>query len=161
MASLDRSGQPVVASDLALYWRPQPGLADPPSTWTRIGWEQLAYVRWEDSDGTLTLAVLPPTGPRRTVLLLSDGAAIGRLASERIAATHIVRARLNLPGYGVARVLGRRRPGTGEVVWLVALDQREAAGVDDAVAAALGDLAAQLGLPAWPETAGREWSGPE
>jgi hypothetical protein len=81
-----------------------------------------------------------PTMPPRTVVPLSVRPALAEtlpgIARERISSTDVVRTRLELGQHGPVHVIGRRAPGTDELVWLAAVLP---AARDDASAAALSD----------------------
>lgn len=56
----DTNGQPVVATDRAVYHRHdrQPG-----AVWTRLGWEQVDRADWDPQHRLLVLTRLTPDGP--------------------------------------------------------------------------------------------------
>jgi hypothetical protein len=129
-----RSG-PIMATDRGFYW----GLR---TAATRIGWEQVARADWDAESGTLTMRGLLPGAPRELAFDVDRGD-IAALVTDRVAATHVVSTRVPLDGYGEASVIGRRKPGTDDLVWLVVLpDGRSprAPGVDRAVDRALAAL---------------------
>jgi hypothetical protein len=144
----DSGGRWVAASERALYHRvgdPSGSTAAP--EWTRVGWDEIGRVDWNGSEGTLTFTGLAPTVARRTVLHLPTGASLGLLAHERVAWTELVRTTIQVDGHGWARVLGRRRPGSDEMTWLVGLDGgSDTAGLQVALEAALHEMRARLGV---------------
>ena len=144
----DTGGRWAAASDRALYHdvAERTGLAGP-REWVRVGWEEIAGVSWDDRACSLTFTGLVPTVKRRTVLYLPAGATLGLLAQERVAWTTVVRTEIPLGDQRTARVIGRRRPGSEELTWLVGLDGgSDTEAVEGALEAALNDLRARLGL---------------
>jgi hypothetical protein len=144
----DLSGSWVAASERALYHcEGAPSRVAVPQEWVRLGWEEIGKVTWDDTESTLTLTGLLPTVPRRTVLHLPSPHPLASLAKERVSWTAVVRTQIELGEHGTARVIGRRRPGSDELTWLVGLDgERDTPGVQAAVGAALDDLRRRLGV---------------
>lgn len=144
----DLSGRWVAASERALYHcEGAPSRVAVPQEWVRLGWEEIGRVTWDHRECTLTLTGLLPTVPRRTVLHLSRAHPLVALATERVSWTVVVRTEIDLGVHGTARVIGRRRPGSDELTWLVGLDgERDAPGVQAAVEAGLDDLRGRLGV---------------
>jgi hypothetical protein len=138
-------GAVVLGTDRAIYHR-QP--SRPSGPWTRLGWEQIARVDWEDQRGGLVLVGWTPDVPGRTVLALPRGDPLVALARERVAWTTLLTTRIPVAGYGQARVVVRRQPGTNRLVWMIALDDgvRDTPDVQPAVAAALARLRTEQGL---------------
>jgi hypothetical protein len=63
----------------------------------------------------------------------------------------VIRTRVRLDGHGSAEVIGRRKPGTDGLVWLVSLADGlspDTPGVDQAVDRALAELTQEVGLAA-------------
>jgi hypothetical protein len=112
--------------------------------WVRLGWEEIAGLVWDA--GVVTVTGLSPTVPQRTVIPLPVTPALGEtlahLARERISSTELVRTRLDLGQHGAVRVIGRRVPGTDELVWLAVVPP--AARDNAAAAAALSDTLRRL-----------------
>jgi hypothetical protein len=83
---------------------------------------EIAGLTWDADSGVVSLTGLLPTVPPRTVLPLPVTPALGEtlagLVRERISSTEFVRTRLDLGQDEAVRVIGRRAPGTDEVVWL-------------------------------------------
>jgi len=129
------AGPPVLATALAVYHRDSAG-------WARLGWEQVARV-WADRDG-LVLTGWTPDVPARTVLAVRPGGPLRDFATERVGWTVLVTTRLTLTGGRTARVAARRQPGTGRLVWLVAVEPDGAPA--DGLNAALARLCADLAL---------------
>lgn len=140
----DAHGAPVVATDRAVYHQNPPS---PPGAWARLGWEQVADVRWDAQRQGLVLTGWTPDVPQRTVLAVPRGDPLAALARERVAWTRLIVTRVRVGQHGQARVAVRREPGTDRLVWMVALDD----GVPDGpavraeVAEALARLRAELG----------------
>jgi hypothetical protein len=144
----DSSDNWVAASERALYHHvaDRSGSVTSPE-WVRVGWEEIGSVNWNDAECTLTFTGLVPTAARRTVLHLPTGASLGLLAHERVAWTAVVRTQIDLGPHGMARVIGRRRPGSDELIWLVGLDGgRETAEVHKALESAILRLRRDLGV---------------
>jgi hypothetical protein len=108
----------VVATERALYHRGDG------NNWRRQGWERVSAVGWDAAGRRLVLTGLTDAGLglQRTVLALVDRGCLVELASERITHTRLGRWPLVLPGGEPAIVEARRRPVTGELLWLVHLD---------------------------------------
>ena len=116
----DSSGNWVAASERALYHHVRgPFHGTTRGDWVRVGWEEIGNVSWSASELTLTFTCLVPAAARRTVLHLPTGASLGLLAQERVSWTAVVRTEITLGEHGNARVIGRRCPGSDELVWLV------------------------------------------
>ncbi len=145
----DRGGPWVAASERALYHHDgnAPRRSAPGCEWVRVGWEEVGSATWDPDECMLTLRGLLPTAPRRTVLHLPDGAGLADLARERVAWSALVRTEIDLGKHGTARVIGRRQPGTDELVWLVGLlGQTDTPEVQAVLQAALADLRSRLGV---------------
>jgi len=104
----------VVATDRACYHAAPP---DSGAEWARLGWEQI--VRADPYEHGLVLTAWAPGLPPRTVLTVHRAGRLLALARERVAATTLITTRVFVDGEP-ARVTARRRPGTGEILWLVA-----------------------------------------
>ena len=145
----DRGGTWVAASERALYHHgsnASPRSA-PGCEWVRVGWEEVGSATWDPDECMLTLRGLLPTAPRRTVLHLPDGAGLADLAREQVVWSALVRTEIDLGKHGTARVIGRRQPGTDELVWLVGLPgQTDTPEVQAVLQAALADLRSRLGV---------------
>ena len=145
----DRGGPWVAASERALYHHGgnAPPRSAPGCEWVRVGWEEVGSATWDPDECMLTLRGLLPTAPRRTVLHLPDGEGLADLARERVAWSALVRTEIDLGKHGTARVIGRRQPGTDELVWLVGLPgQTDTPEVQAVLQAALADLRSRLGV---------------
>jgi hypothetical protein len=144
-------GRWMAGTDRALYHsRRELSRAPTTAEWVRLGWEEIAGVAWDA--GVVTVTGLLPTVPPRTVVPLSVRPALGEtlagLARERISSTEVVRTRLDLGQHGAVRVIGRRAPGTDELVWLAVVPPaaRDDAGAAAALSDALRRLRADLGV---------------
>ena len=116
---LDQDRAALVASDRALYRSPEPdGNAD--RSWARLGWEQIGNVAWNQARGTLILTGLLPPAPRRTEFRLSSSR-LPDLARERVTSTRLAAATVPLHDRHRAQVSVRRQPGTGNLLWIVAV----------------------------------------
>jgi hypothetical protein len=111
----------LVATDRALYHRALPHRADADG-WSRLGWEQIARVGWDAAGSQLVIVGLSGVAPPRAVVPLHDRGTVPELAQERV--THTKLGRWSLLVAGTHRVLveARRRPVTGELLWVVISD---------------------------------------
>jgi hypothetical protein len=142
----DGNGEWAAATERALYHCGGEPSGRPPE-WVRLGWEEIGNVSWDERECTLTVAGLLPTLARRTVLHLPNGTALGRLAHERVTWTSLVRTEVTLGEHGRARVIGRRQPGSDELVWLIGVDgPLDTPGLQATLETALGELRRDLGL---------------
>lgn len=145
LRTADLHGRPVLATTSALYHR-SAHAGDETSNWTRLGWEQIGRVSWDN--GTLSLSGLFPTAPRRTDLDVAEDDSLIAFVRERVASTSLIRTRVRLDGLGTAHVLGRRQPGTDRLIWLVGVDDdidADSATVRVAIDVALTRLRRDLG----------------
>jgi hypothetical protein len=120
--------------------------------WVRVGDQVVRTigmaVRFDPATDVLVLVGWTPDVPGRTVLALPRGDPLVALARERVAWTTLLTTRIPVAGYGQARVVVRRQPGTNRLVWMIALDDgvRDTPDVQAAVAAALARLRTEQGL---------------
>lgn len=140
----------LVATERALYHR------DDANAWWRQGWERVSAVDWDAADRRLVFTGLTDIGlgPRRNVVPLRERGCLVELASERITHSRLGSWPLMLPGGEPAMVEARRRPATGELLWLVHVDGicwdiRDGA-IHAGITRAITRLGAQLGIPAQP-----------
>jgi hypothetical protein len=111
-------GCAVVATARALYHR------GTDEGWSRIGWERMTRIGWDAAAGRLVIVGCPGLAPVRTALPLRECGTLPELAAERIAHTRLGSWRLPLDGDGDRSFLveARRRPVTGELLWVVSRD---------------------------------------
>ena len=150
-------GCALVATDRALYHRPG---AD---GWTRLGWEQIARVGWDPAAGRLVIIGLPGVAPPRTVVPLYRRGSVPELAADRVTHTKLGRWHLLVAGTHRVLVEARRRPATGELLWVVVSGPDGVAGAgsgsgdgDDGIGRhverAIARLGADVGLTQLPGT---------
>lgn len=138
----------LVATERALYHRGDG------NDWCRQGWERVSAVDWDAAGRRLVFTGLTDIGlgPRRTAVALRDRGCLVELASERVTHTRLGRWPLMLPGGEPAVVEARRRPVTGELLWLVHVDgvcwDIRDNGVHASITRAITWLGADLGIPA-------------
>jgi len=137
----------LIATERALYRR------DDGNAWRRQGWERVSAVDWDAGGRRLVCTGLTDIGlgPQRSVLTLRDRGCLVELASERITHTRLGRWPLMLPGGEPAIVEARRRPVTGELLWLVHMDGicwdiRDHV-IHASITTAIARLGADLGIP--------------
>jgi hypothetical protein len=134
-------GCALAATDRALYHRASG------DGWSRLGWEEIARVGWDAAAGRLLVIALSGGAPSRIVVPLRRRGTVPELVTERV--THSRLGRWELLVAGTRRVLveARRRPGTGELLWVV-LSGDCSGDVKRAIARLGADLGvAQLDLP--------------
>lgn len=129
----------LVASERALYHR------NGGHGWSRLGWEQITRVSWDAAAGQLLICGLDGLAPSRTAVPLRDRGTLPELARERTTHTRLGRWHLQLAGNHSVLVEVRRRPATGELVWVVisASDGLDSASAD--VTAEIARAVARLG----------------
>jgi hypothetical protein len=135
----DGDGGSVVATTLALYHRANG------SPWSRLGWEETGRVSWDARRDRLDVSDLA-VQLRLTLSLPRD---MVTLVRERVAATWLASRRLAVGGGVTALVMARRRPGSSELVWVVALDGEvdgDEPAVRAGVLAAIHRLRAAIGV---------------
>ena len=108
-------GELLAATDLALYHQPS-------QPWTRLGWEEVGLVDWDEQQRILMLTGLTPQVPARTVLCLARDWGLPAMAAERVGSAKVLDQRISLHESAGARVVARRVPGGTQVRWLVVLD---------------------------------------
>jgi hypothetical protein len=104
----------VIATDRAVYHQDGPGAG---RSWSRLGWEDVDRVLWDDDLCALTLTRAGRGGPSQLVLRLPRHAPLVELARERVTSTTLARAPV-LCGGRVCGWLTRRPPGSDEVRWV-------------------------------------------
>ena len=139
----------LVATERALYHRAGDG-------WCRQGWERVSAVDWDAARSRLVFTGLTDIGlgPLRSVVPLRERGCLVELAGERITHTRLGRWPVMLPGGEPAVVEARRKPVTGELLWLVHVDGicwdiRDGT-VHASITRAIARLGADLGIPACP-----------
>jgi hypothetical protein len=137
----------LVVTERALYRR------DDGNAWRRQGWERISAVDWDAAGRRVVFTGLTDIGlgPQQSVLALRERGCLIELASERITHTRLGRWPLMLPGGEPAVVEARRRPVTGELLWLVHMDGicwdiRDHV-VHASITTAIARLGADLGIP--------------
>jgi Cytochrome b(N-terminal)/b6/petB len=135
-------GDLLAATDRALYHQDH-------HSWTRLGWEEVDRVDWDEDRRSLMLTGLAPRVPARTVLCVAREWGLPAVATECARSAKVIDQRISLNGGAGARVVARRRPGGPVVKWLVVLDH----GLDPAdpkiraeLRSALTALRAETGL---------------
>jgi hypothetical protein len=134
----DGDGGSVVATTLALYHQANG------SPWSRLGWEETGRVSWDARRDRLDVSDLV-----RRRLTLSLPPVMVALVRERVAATWLASRRLAVTDGVTALVMARRRPGSSELVWVVALDGEvdgDEPAVRAGVLAAIHRLRAAIGV---------------
>ena len=133
-------GCALVATDHALYHRAGGG------GWSRLGWEEIARVGWDAAGGRLVVVGLADVRPSRIVVPLRRRGAVPELVMERV--THSRLGRWELLVAGTRRVLveARRRPASGELLWVVLAGEYSAD-----VERAITRLGADLGVAQLPQ----------
>ena len=153
----------VVATSAAVYLQ---GPSGPGRTWSRLGWEDVDAVLWDDRHQVLAFTGVQPGGWwREERVLASNNSALVEVARERVASTLLASAAVRSGNQAFARVTARRRPGSGKVVWTVVLNgtaDLSSAVIRARVEAAILALQADTGIPAaeiidqaWPSSTAR------
>jgi hypothetical protein len=139
------AGPVIVATGWAIYQQAG-GVA---RHWLRLGWEDVGRISWSRGAGVLTLTALPGSDAPTMVLPLAGGESLVNLTRERVAATRLASVQVWHDGRNCARVIARRKPGTGKVAWVIAFsvahDDDDPA-IQAEVELAIGELQAQIGL---------------
>jgi hypothetical protein len=139
----------AVATERAVYDQHGPG-AD--RSWSRLGWDDVDQVLWDDEQHTLTLTRAGPGESSPVVLRLPRRSPLLELARERVTATTLARVPLLSAGRVCGCLTARRLPGSDQVRWVLTLRDATAAG-DPAlrarVSGAIAALEADLGLTSW------------
>jgi hypothetical protein len=141
-AARDAAGTPVVATTFALYRRDD-------EAWQRLGWEQAGRVSWDPRLRALRLTSLVPRGAPDLTVGFARRTPIVAVARERVAATMLVSERVALGNRASAVLTARRRPGSAQLTWLVAVDggvDADGAELDGWVLAAIRRLRAEAGI---------------
>jgi hypothetical protein len=151
----DLAGSLVVATGAAVYYQ---DAGEPGRIWSRLGWEDVGGVGWDDRRCVLALTGVGPGGSWRKEMVLPSRTALVELAWERFTSTLLASTAVRLGDQVCAWVTARRQPGSGKVAWVVVLNADKDTGdpaIGAKVTAAIADLQAQTGISA-VETAGAE-----
>jgi hypothetical protein len=148
--AIDRglAGSMVVATGAAVYCQ---DVGEHGRTWSRLGWEDVDKVGWDDRRRVLALTGVGPGRVWRKALALPSGTALAELARERVTATLLASTVVRLGDQACARVTARRQPGSGNVLWTVVLNGQQDTGdpvIKATVAAAIVELRDQAGISA-------------
>jgi hypothetical protein len=138
------SGPLVAATAHAVYHQDRPD-----HTWSRLGWEDVDQVSWDDQPCALTLDRAGRGGSPPVVLRLPRSAQLVDFARERVTATTLARVPLLCRGRVCGWLTARRRPGSDRVRWVLTLRDTAAAGdpaLASQVAGTIAALEADLGL---------------
>jgi hypothetical protein len=136
-------GSTVVATNRAVFMPTQSGHH-------RIGWERVDRAGWDRAEATLWVLESAPLGarPHRWRVAIDDPGPVIDLVRERVNATVIVSQHVPLVGERGVRVVGRRPPGTDELLWSVAVDPGidvTDSGLRRMIEAAVDEVRRQLG----------------
>jgi hypothetical protein len=138
------NGPLVAATGHAVYHQDRPDRA-----WSRLAWEDVDQVFWDDQPCALTLDRVSRGGSPPVVLRLPRSAPLVDFARERVTATILARAPLLSAGRVCGWLTARRRPGSDRVKWVLTLQDTAAAGdpaLASRVAGTIAALEADLGL---------------
>jgi hypothetical protein len=116
VAAADPVAGHVVATTSALYLRERDHTD---VAWRRVAWFDVDAVCWDPASGSLTLTTWTTGETWRIGLGARHRSRLVALVHERIAATVLIRRRIDLAGGGVAVVSARRRDGSAPVEWVV------------------------------------------
>jgi hypothetical protein len=139
----------VIATDRAVYHQDGPGAR---RSWSRLGWEDVDQVLWDDDLCALTLTTAGSRGSPRVVLRLPRRAPLLDFARERVTATTLARAPVLSGGRICGWLTARRPPGSDRVRWVLALQDASVSGdpaLQSRVSGAIAALEADLGLTSW------------
>jgi hypothetical protein len=103
----------LVATDRALHYR------SGKNRWSRVGWEQITAAEWDASIGRLVVTSLTSAGAPRVALALRDRGTLPELARERITHTRLGHWRMVFASGCRVAAEARRRPVTGELMWVL------------------------------------------
>lgn len=127
----------AMGSDRALY------LTCGPAAWRRVDWADVASVVRSNAGDVLILRLWSDDGTGTDKVRVPADAAFAAFATERVAATQVLRRRVPIPG-GFATVTAVRTPGQDAVLWRVQLDRDDPA-VLRTVRQAIADISALAG----------------
>lgn len=103
----------LIATDRALHHRTGT------DTWSRLGWELITSLAWDTAGSGLVITGLAATAPPPRAVPLRACGALLELAEERITHTRLGRWPVMLDGQRRILAEARRRPVTGELLWIV------------------------------------------
>ena len=86
--------------------------------WSRIGWELVSRVTWDDDRHILALTDVATGQAAEIALHAADGPRLTDLARERVASIFLLSTMVALTDHGAARVTARRQPGLDRTLWL-------------------------------------------
>lgn len=140
----------LVATDRALHHRAGP------DGWSRLGWELMASLAWDEAGGRLVITGLAGMAAPAAVPMRECGPLL-ELAEERITHTRLGCWTVTLDGQRRVLAEARRRPATGELLWIVS--SRDGLNLSDTqargqIGSAVTQLRDELGIP-HPHSAGR------
>ncbi len=138
----------VIATDRAVYYQEGPG----GRSWSRLGWEDVDQVLWDDALHALTLTRAGHGGPLRVVLRLARHDPLVELARDRVTSTTLARAPVLSGGRVCGWLTARRAPGSDHVRWVLTLRDASVSGdpaLRHRVSGAIAALEADLGLTSW------------
>jgi hypothetical protein len=133
-------GCALVATDRALYYRAGG------DGWSRLGWEEVARVGWDAAAGRLLVTGLSGGAPSRIAVPLRRRGTVLELAAERVSHSRLGRWDLLVAGTRRVLVEARRRPATGELLWVVLSGDCDAGSIQGAIRR----LGADLGIAQLP-----------
>lgn len=134
----------LVATDRALHHR---AAAD---GWSRLGWELMASLAWDEAGRRLVITGVAGTPSPPAAVPMRGCAPLLELAEERITHTRLGCWTVPLDGQRRVRAEARRRPATGELLWIVS--SRDGLNLSDTrargqIGRALTQLRDELGIP--------------
>jgi hypothetical protein len=103
----------LIATDRALHHRTGRG------AWSRLGWELMTGLAWDAAGGRLFITAMAGTAPLPAPVPLRDCGPLLELAEERITHTRLGCWTVLLDGQRRVLAEARRRPVTGELLWIV------------------------------------------
>lgn len=139
----------VIATNRAVYHQDGPAAG---RSWSRLGWEDVDQVLWDDDLCALTLTRVGRGGSSRMVLRLPSHAPLVELARERVTSTTLAGALVLSGGRVCGWLTARRPPGSDQVRWVLALQDASVSGdpaLQSRVSGAIAALEADLGVASW------------
>lgn len=102
----------LVATDRALYL---------PSGY-RIGWEHVEHAGWQRGGVYVREIVALGEEPAEHYVGVTEPGALPDIVRDRVTSSIVINQHVRLTQQGGVRMVGRRRPGSGEVVWNLVFD---------------------------------------